>query len=700
MHHAEERVRSDLRPAVAVALEAAAVHPGSTAEGVARDKLVEELLDGVVERGFFAMGNLRDALLRNQMKLHDLTSVREFYRGDQIILADRALGERLAGVYRRGEIYLRFFQRASSIFFATPPGRVLTRTLLMPFGGAYLILKGLEHTVGLLLEKTAGVQISFSTPLTRLLLGLLLLGMLNWPAFRASCGRLAYGLAKLLVWALRDAPRWVLRRPWVRALIQSPVTAAVVRYGLEPLSIAAAVWGIIRLRFPAHDARTGSAVAFVIAEALLNSATGRIVERAIIDAVRRAWERLTLVIIADVFAVVMAAFQRLLEWVDRVIYQVDEWLRFRSDQGRGALAAKAAAGFVWFFIAYAARFAINLLIEPQINPLKHVPVVTVSHKIILPNEWILAKAFETLGFRPGRAHAIAVPIIFLIPGVFGFLAWELKENWRLYAANRPRVLRPAMVGSHGETLARLLRPGFHSGTLPRIFARLRRLTRPGPRITAAEESSGGITPANFGRLHHQAELLDHVGQAVRHFFERELVALLARQHYWVQCPVSVGEVRLGVTRIVVDLLCPRLKGGPAELRFEQRSGFLIASLARRGWVDHLPEAEATLIARGLAGVYRMAAVDIVAEQVEAFVGPRHGWDLRAGELITWRHDDPATDHRTPLSHDDDSLRPFAPVGVTWDEWAAAWQTTPPPAIGFEPIRVVATPILPTPARSR
>ena len=33
----------------------------------------------------------------------------------------------------------------------------------------------------------------------------------------------------------------------------------------------------------------------------------------------------------------------------------------------------------------------------------------------------------------------------LAGGLFGFLAWELKENWRLYARNRPRTLRPALV---------------------------------------------------------------------------------------------------------------------------------------------------------------------------------------------------------------------------------------------------------------
>ena len=44
----------------------------------------------------------------------------------------------------------------------------------------------------------------------------------------------------------------------------------------------------------------------------------------------------------------------------------------------------------------------------------------------------------------------------LLPDAFAFLAWELKENWRLYRANRPSSLRPVALGSHGETVRQLL----------------------------------------------------------------------------------------------------------------------------------------------------------------------------------------------------------------------------------------------------
>src|SRR5204863_8589479 len=138
----------------------------------------------------------------------------------------------------------------------------------------------------------------------------------------------------------------------------------------------------------------------------------------------------------------MVFFKRLVESVDRVLYAVDEWLRFGATHGAGVVALKAILGIIWFYIAYFTRFVVNLLIEPQINPIKHFPVVTVSHKIMLPTEPLLARGLETVGLAAGTAHAIALPVVFVIPGAFGFFAWELKENWKLYRANRARSLGP------------------------------------------------------------------------------------------------------------------------------------------------------------------------------------------------------------------------------------------------------------------
>ncbi len=55
-----------------------------------------------------------------------------------------------------------------------------------------------------------------------------------------------------------------------------------------------------------------------------------------------------------------------------------------KDNRRVLLAAKAVLAPVWGVVAYAVRVYLTLLVEPQINPIKHFPVVTVAAKLMLP----------------------------------------------------------------------------------------------------------------------------------------------------------------------------------------------------------------------------------------------------------------------------------------------------------------------------
>src|SRR5262249_15276379 len=141
----EERLRDDFRPAILADLDEVGLRPANYAERVSRHKLVEELLDRICERGFLTMGDLRDALSRNQLKLTDLSGPEELLVGDRLIRLNRRLAVSLDGVYHRGEIYLRWLQRLSSTAFGTPAGRFLTRYAILPFGGAFVTLKGLHE---------------------------------------------------------------------------------------------------------------------------------------------------------------------------------------------------------------------------------------------------------------------------------------------------------------------------------------------------------------------------------------------------------------------------------------------------------------------------------------------------------------------------------------------------------------------------
>jgi hypothetical protein len=138
IHRREHAIRHEFTPILAAALHSAGLIPATRVEEVARDKLVAELLDRVCDHGYLRIGDLRDGIARNQLKLPDLNGPGEFVGGDPLLRADTALAYSLDGVYRRGEFYLRWIQRFAAIFFGTPWGRAFTLFLALPFGVAFL----------------------------------------------------------------------------------------------------------------------------------------------------------------------------------------------------------------------------------------------------------------------------------------------------------------------------------------------------------------------------------------------------------------------------------------------------------------------------------------------------------------------------------------------------------------------------------
>lgn len=665
VERAAHRLRVELRPAVIHALEEGDLAPASAVERVAEEKLVDELLDDVVRRGYLNLGNLRDAVSRNQLKLDDLAGPRELLGRDQLLRVDQRLEWQLDGIYHRGEVYLRLFQRLSSILFGTAPGRFLTRVLLIPFLGAFVVLEGLDHSVGLAVAKLGGPQLHFATAPALIGMGLFIMAVVNWPAFRAGVARGARAMGRGLRAMFVDFPRWLGRLPLVRFLFSSQLVRLLFRYAIKPLALSAIALPLLPDRM-GPGARGGVLVGiYLLLTLALNSPPGRALERTLLHALRVTLPRMTWDILAGLFRIVMSAFDRLLESVDRTIYAVDEWLRFGASQAKWTIAVKAVLGVFWFFIAYVTRFVVNLLIEPQINPIKHFPVVTVSHKIMIPATPALAKGFVLAGLTETTAWTLAGGIITGTPGVFGFLAWELKENWKLYRANRSRALKAVRVGSHGETFAQLLRPGFHSGTIPKLFARVRKSAR-----------ARGLRAGDAQR---QREAAHHVKQDIGAFVERELVSLLNRNPFWAGTPVSAGEVELAVTRIGVELKCEAL-GEPAVLSFEQRDGLILAAVERPGWMPALPATQAELLRTALIGFYKLAAIDVVAEHVHAAMGhAATHLDVRRRRLVVWHGERFERETAYDLAEPSEEARRLLlrDVEVPWPLWKRLWDARTP-----------------------
>ncbi|MBN2578765.1 MAG: hypothetical protein JXB10_07205 [Pirellulales bacterium] len=714
----ESRLRERFRPMMERALNAVGLRPENLPESIAQDKLVEELLDRAADRGFLTFGDLRDALSRNHLKLPDCRGAGELIYGDPLLKADRRLGMVLEGVYRPAEFYLRWMQRLSALAFGTPFGRLLTLLVAVPFGGAYLIQKGLDHLLAFFFKDVH----AFESPYPIVIFGIFLCGLVNFHPFRRLVARSLKDFFHFLnQWLFQ--PFWhAIQSHVVQIILHNRAFRLLFRFLIKPALWTLAVWILFPPEGIGWQATTTTAVLlFCSANLILNSRFGRTLEEIVSDAVVQTWQRYGLRLIVGLFWLVVDFFKTLLETVERLMYAVDEWLRFRRGEEARLLAVKGVLGVLWFYVAYLVRFCVNLLIEPQINPIKHFPVVTVSHKLLLPLTPALYEVFKThFRMERGEAWFFATLIIISIPGIFGFLVWELKENWRLYAANRPAGLQAAAIGAHGETLARLLRPGFHSGTIPKLFAKLRRAER-----KARKTGNWRAVRKNFRKL-------QHVEQSLCRFLDREFIALLRAGDFLLpDRGMAPGEgrsedekkmeaascrftaepkrqdaastfmpppaffldaIHFATQRVRFTLAHPSMPDDPLILVIEVRMGWIVADVIASGWADRLPKSQTDLFSRALSGFYKTLGVDLIRQQIVAnFPAPPPPLDFDAHGLRLWTDatfendvfyaitDEPVWEPQFPPQHLTMKFPPlprdrifFREFMYPWNDWVALW----------------------------
>lgn len=683
---AERQMRAHLRPAATRAIEDVGFQPANLPERVAGAKLVEEILDAVAHRGYVNMGILRDCISRNQIKLPDLAGPVEFLKGDRLLKADRKLAVELDGVYRRGEFYLRWLQRLSSVAFGTVIGRWITLFVLIPFGGAYVGLSGIAHAV----EKI-GLHAHHFTQLPQVAaVGIFLLGVMHWPSFRKGAAEVFSWLIRLLGSILIDMPAWAIRNPAIRKFLRTRPVVFVRHYIATPglLMIVFCV-GIPALGLYPPASRVTAGIVYLCFALLLNTRFGRNFEEFTADWIDHTWYQLRTRFFIALFEFVMWVFHKLLELLERFLYAIDEWLRFRSGESLLMFWTKAITGVFWAVISFVVVFFITLLLEPQINPIKHFPVVTVSHKIMVSFQPLIAKPLVgSLGEING--NFVAVAIVGLTPGIFGFLVWELRSNWRLYAANRPETLRSVIVGSHGETVIRLMKPGFHSGTLPKLFAKMRRSGR------GNEDRGIRSIPAKYH------ETLHHVEESVRHFVAREFVELLRESGCLNGKTVTLSRVATSSNNIRVEIQSDTPHEESLCIDFQEQSGWLVAGIRNAGWLTTLDENETRNATMALAGLYKLSGADFVREQVEnGFDTPISRYDFEGRRLVIWpdesfeneiRYDLEARPDLRLVSRNEASRnRPstvpaqkvvFAEQSITWDDWVQYWDAV---AAGETPV---------------
>ena len=558
-----QRLRQPLLSRLSNLLDEVGFVPTNHAQRIARNLLQEELCETILRRWHLLFPDVRDAISRNILRLRD-SGWRELLCGDRLARFDRAASRALPGIYQPGEFYLKGLQQLSALLFGWVPGRLLTRFLLLPFGVAFLALEALTYLLNLMPWVDAGLRLMNLGSL--LGAGLALLVMLHTQAGRNLWRTLGYG-SRFLWRSMRAGVGWLLGWRLMVHWLKRARVRKLLRYLFEPALIG------LMLSIPSVSLANHFApqvvglptflliLGFIAGAFLRNSRDGRQLLDRLTTRIITFWYQVRSTLIVGLVRWVIDLFSALMHGIEQALHMVDEAVSHHHGEGQMVMLTKALLGPLWRVLRNVIHFYATVLVEPQINPIKHFPVVTVSHKLMLPFLPTLTSAMLEV-VNPVLPQIIGIPFvtvtILLLPGLFGFLAWELRANWRLYEANHTQRIQAAHFGPAGETMSTVLRRGFHSGALPKAFAGLRH-------VIVQEGGSQSHAP----RAVRQAEArLKRILEAVQRFAHRELVFAIAERSRELGQPLLVTLVHLQAAtasltlRIVLAAAHEEAEAGP------------------------------------------------------------------------------------------------------------------------------------------
>ncbi len=689
----EKELRDRFRPILTETFQDVGMVPASPPERVAFNKMIDELLDRIAEYGFLTFGDLRDAISRNQLKLPDLAEAYDFLEGDPLLRLDKRLSTLLDGVYRPAEAYLRWLEWFTAIGFGTATGRLITRFVVLPFGGSFLFVESLVVLLTAFDLPPMLDMVRYSLIVT---LGLFLLGLLHVPSFRQRCKELVLQFGNLLYMVFIGWPARALKATGLRDLVRSWAFRWLSRYLIKPLAACA----ILHVWIPEAFAGPLYAVlTFLAANFVLNSRLGLATSEAIAGMFVQFWELLQAGLLPGLIRFILRLFKQITDMLEYLLFVVDEWLSFRSGDSRILMAVRTVLGLLWFPVSYLARFYMVVLIEPGLNPIKF-PVSALAAKFIYPlygvllTTWLVGLLSPIVGAL--IAAAFAGTTVWLLPDAFGFLFWEMKENWRLYRANRSPDLRPVSVGPHGETIPQLLQPGFHSGTLPKLFARLRHAER-----AAAETGNWQVVRVCRQDLH-------KVERTLQRLFDREVVELVEQSPHWKGQPLVAGRVLLASNRISLELVHPAYLAESLWIELEDQGHWLVAGFRAPSWLLRVSPEQRQVVTIAVAGFYKLAGVDLVREQLAANLPPEGiAYDITPSDLVVWLDRqgeraihyewksidgllDPRTEDGVPapeFSVLDGRKLIFGRVSLPWEQWVQTWKLDQNGQVGLAPFTV-------------
>lgn len=352
-----------------------------------------------------------------------------------------------------------------------------------------------------------------------LFLGFLLFLILHtqqgWSIFR----QLLAGIGSSFRFLFSALPRAIFRDPSVRQVLTMPMVLWFYRLFLVPMGLSLLLTGPFALLFEALSLpRMFSWMLFgafvLVFLLLLNSPAGRNAWDSLVSRLLTFWQQVRDQWLLGVVRWTLDFFHRMMIGLDYLLFRVDDLLRFHRNEKREIVFFKAIVQSIWAGVSYILRVIIYLMVEPQLNPFKHFPVVTVSHKLLIPYSAAVLVMMRDANYSSWLIWLVTAFFQFGLPGIFGFLVWEFKENWREFKANAPTEPQPLRVGAHGETMDGLLRRGFHSGTLPRLYEKM----------TTSHERRVAFLEKEIANIEHHHEEFHHIEEAVERFVERDLLS--------------------------------------------------------------------------------------------------------------------------------------------------------------------------------
>lgn len=596
----EQNLRKFLGPLIFKTLKESGFEGEGILGTISFERLIDEFLDKLLDQGYLSYSELRDLISRNFLKMEDIPNARAFFAGDSLLKLDRKLAAELEGVYTSSDFYQRWLEKFTALNFGTSWGRIITRFITLPIGSAFLIVEALDVIASRLFSISMP---SFTNYALITGISILVFGLINNASLRITLGAIIskwWDISRLLCF---EVPGKLIAWAPFQKLWKSLPAQLLISLVVKPLIFTEAI--VIWLP-KANRTNTTHILLFVTFTILVNSRLGRnlaeFTRLAFIEFIRLVKDGLFTLI----FQVAVQSFKKLISLLESAMYWINDWLKLRGKPSVWHITLRVILGALWAPFALFLRFYTLVLIEPGINPIKF-PISSIAAKfvypIIVPMNSQLVAFCEPI-FGQFFSNLFISTTIFFLPDVFGFLVWETKENWGLFQANRSKSLTPVAVGPHGETIPQLLKSGFHSGTIPKLFKKLRH----------AELDAQTTNDWRISRSLRQD--LKEIKEKVARFLERDFLSRLQLGKI-AALNFRIGEIFVGLNKIQVELVAFGADGySTATIQFENINGWLVGGIHLPGGIQTKNEEEKKLLRLCVAALFKFAGIEISREQLE------------------------------------------------------------------------------------